>query len=329
MKIAFVGKGGSGKTTLAAAFCRFLQSKNTLPLLAIDADINMHLGPLLGFASRDDLHISHPETVSCIKTWLRGSNPLIKDLVHFRKTTPPSIGSNLIIINDQDNALLSRFGVRDGNLRLLTVGTYDAESIGTSCYHNDLAILENILSHLVDDDGVAIVDMVAGVDAFANTLHAQFDLLVLVVEPTKRGVEVFRQYAELARHAGIGDRLIVIGNKIRNEHDRSFLSHAIPSEFLYGFFEESPYLRQIEQDGSPMDIVELEPQNTELLSRIADRLSRVPRNHNERLKKLCELHRKYVAQGFITERFGDLSTQIDESFDLAAYIQNYGSGQKL
>ncbi len=44
--------------------------------------------------------------------------------------------------------------------------------------------------------------MVAGVDAFANTLHAQFDLICLVVEPTKRSLEVFRHYLELAEEAG-------------------------------------------------------------------------------------------------------------------------------
>ncbi|MBO0849661.1 MAG: AAA family ATPase, partial [Pseudonocardia sp.] len=47
MRIAFVGKGGSGKTTLAALFTRYLAELG-LSVLAIDADINQHLGQALG-----------------------------------------------------------------------------------------------------------------------------------------------------------------------------------------------------------------------------------------------------------------------------------------
>jgi len=47
VRIAFVGKGGSGKTTAAALFSRFLAGQG-LPVLAVDADINQHLGQALG-----------------------------------------------------------------------------------------------------------------------------------------------------------------------------------------------------------------------------------------------------------------------------------------
>jgi CO dehydrogenase maturation factor len=47
MRIAFVGKGGSGKTTSAAMFSRYLAAQD-VPVLAIDADINQHLAKALG-----------------------------------------------------------------------------------------------------------------------------------------------------------------------------------------------------------------------------------------------------------------------------------------
>ncbi|TDD74119.1 ATP-binding protein, partial [Actinomadura rubrisoli] len=43
MKVAFVGKGGSGKTTLSSLFVRYLAGRG-LPVVAVDADINQHLG---------------------------------------------------------------------------------------------------------------------------------------------------------------------------------------------------------------------------------------------------------------------------------------------
>ncbi|MGH9549742.1 MAG: hypothetical protein ACRD3W_10220, partial [Terriglobales bacterium] len=48
MKIAFVGKGGSGKSTLTSLFIRYLQRNNNQSILAIDADLNMSLAGLLG-----------------------------------------------------------------------------------------------------------------------------------------------------------------------------------------------------------------------------------------------------------------------------------------
>jgi CO dehydrogenase maturation factor len=51
MKIAFAGKGGSGKTTLSALFVRHLTARG-LPVVAIDADINQHLAEALGASQR-------------------------------------------------------------------------------------------------------------------------------------------------------------------------------------------------------------------------------------------------------------------------------------
>src|ERR1017187_2606094 len=47
VRVAFAGKGGSGKTTLSSMFVRHLAAQG-LPVVAIDADINQHLGEALG-----------------------------------------------------------------------------------------------------------------------------------------------------------------------------------------------------------------------------------------------------------------------------------------
>lgn len=327
MRIAFVGKGGSGKTTLSALFTQYVNKK--YPALAIDADLNMHLGGLLGVAELPiEKHISHPEAAKAVKTHLQGKNIRIKDLAQFRKTTPPTAESNLIHLDDPEDPILVGFGSGNKDLRLLVVGTYDSEEIGASCYHNNLAILENILSHLVDSSGVVVADMVAGVDAFANTLHAQFDLLVLTVEPTKRGLEVFEQYRKLAEEAGVYGSLFVVGNKVRSEADAEFIRNHVPVQKLIGLFRESEYMRQKDQEGGALNVDLLEDENKALLDTIQERLFSITPDHQKRLKKLYELHRRYVAQGFIAERYGDITDQIDEAFNFDDHAKKQAKNSK-
>ncbi|GHO43180.1 hypothetical protein KSX_13430 [Ktedonospora formicarum] len=52
MRVAFVGKGGSGKTTFSSLFCRYLADLEA-SVIAIDADINQHLGMALGLSEGD------------------------------------------------------------------------------------------------------------------------------------------------------------------------------------------------------------------------------------------------------------------------------------
>ncbi len=315
MRIAFIGKGGSGKTTLSVLFSQYASHK-VKSVLVIDADLNMHVAPLLGLEGSltKEQELSSPWAMHFIKKHLAGSNRQIKDLAHFKKTTPPGRGSNLVHLDDPVDPLLSKLSVGTFGLRLVVVGSYNESGIGTSCYHNDLSYLENILSHLKDGGGIVVADMVAGVDAFANTLHAQFDLLALAVEPTRRGVEVYNQYARLAESAGISQSLFVIGNKVRSEQDMEFLEQFIPAKRLLGCFRESEYLRLKDQAGGALNVVAVEQENMKLFEVILDKLRTSVIDPAERYQKLLALHRAYVAQPYIRERFGDLASQIDSTY---------------
>lgn len=92
MKIAFVGKGGSGKTTLSSLFIRHLAASGS-PVVAVDADINQHLGAALGLdeAVAAGLPAMGPR-LKLIKDYLRGSNPRITSAETMIKTTPPGEG---------------------------------------------------------------------------------------------------------------------------------------------------------------------------------------------------------------------------------------------
>jgi CO dehydrogenase maturation factor len=321
MRIAFVGKGGSGKTTLAVLFSQFIRRQGA-DVIVVDADINAHVALLLGF---DDVprekHLSHPDVGIAIRNCLRGDNPRITEIAAFRKTTPPAAGSGLIVLDDENDPMLSRFSVGKDGMRLMVVGTYHEDDIGASCYHNHLATFENVLTHLVDDRGVLVADMVAGVDSFASTLHAQFDLVVLAVEPTWRGIEVYAQYAALAKNADCLDSLAVVGNKIRTKADEEFIASRIPRERLLGFVTDSEYLRGQDKSRASLDVGRLDEGSSAAFARICEALAARPYDPQARLRKIWELHERYVAQAFIRERFGDLTGQIDRDFDFDGFIR--------
>src|SRR5260370_26719219 len=96
MRIAFVGKGGSGKTTLAALFARWLAAEGA-PVLAIDADINQHLATALGLSPDESAALpSLADHLHALKEHLRGTNPRIRSAASMVKTTPPGSGSRLL-----------------------------------------------------------------------------------------------------------------------------------------------------------------------------------------------------------------------------------------
>ncbi|MGH8919815.1 MAG: ATP-binding protein, partial [Actinomycetes bacterium] len=226
MRIAFVGKGGSGKTTLSALFTRHLAALS-LPVLAIDADINQHLGQALGLPDEQVAAIPPLGAgLTWIKDQLRGSNLRITSAADMIKTTPPGRGSRMLRL-DRADELHRRFarpvpGLDPPGAHLMVTGDFEPDDIGVSCYHAKTGAVELYLNHLVDGPGeYVVVDMTAGVDAFASGLFTRFDLVILVCEPTRRGVGVYRQFRQHAD--GHGVRLHVVGNKMRAAGDIAWL----------------------------------------------------------------------------------------------------------
>jgi len=313
MRIAFVGKGGSGKTTVSSLFAQY-QSKYD-QTLAIDADINMHMAELLrGERPAKELLISEKAPSEAVRTYLRGTNARIETNAHFKKSTPPGSGSNLIDITNPSDWFTRQFAqdVTD-NLKLVTVGSYSEEGVASSCYHNNLSVLENVLTHTVDH-GTLVVDMVAGTDAFASTLFAQFDMLVFVVEPTTRSVAVFEQYKHLAEHAGVANILHVVANKVEDDDDRAFIESAVGKNVLVGEMSRSAHLLTVDKGRERLNVDSLDMHDRHVFERLSGLLTETAVPSQSRLETLWKLHEIYVNQGFVRDRFGDLTTQIDPSF---------------
>ena len=310
MRIAFTGKGGSGKSTVSALFIEHLQQAQQ-NVIAIDADINVHLASLLGVACEQDLALSASQNVAEIRTHLLGSNELIGSVDRFVKTTPPGPGSQRFTL-DSDNPIVAKYGTRvSRSVSLMHVGTYEAEDIGTSCYHVNLAILENLLSHAETGPQDWIVcDMVAGTDAFSNSLHAQFDAIAIIVEPTPESTGVARKYRELARAAGTEDTLVVVGNKVADSEDVSYLETETDGAVLTALGLQ-PGLRRARQRGERPRLADIEDI---IPLEVIEKFARTsPHTEQRRTQMLYDIHRRLAQQDWIRDAHGDITVQIPVS----------------
>ncbi len=317
MRIAFVGKGGSGKTTLASLFSKFL-AEQSLPVLAIDADINQHLGQSLGMPGEVAAQIPPLGLeMKRIKEYLRGENPRIKTASSMMKTTPPGIGSRLMKFNEP-NPVSSYFERKIGNIRLMTVGEFTEEDLGVHCYHSKTGSVELILNHLIDQQGeYVVVDMTAGADSFASGLFAKFDVVFLVVEPTLKSVSVYHQYKKYA--APFGVEIKSIGNKVVNQLDKEFLQKAIGKD-LIAMVSASDYIRATEQ-GEKISFTRLEQENTFAMEAILNVVNATQKDWKKFYSQMIEFHIRN-AQSWANASAGeDLTLQVDPNFSFDHFIQ--------
>ncbi len=312
--MAFVGKGGSGKTTLAALVARHLAAAATpAALLAIDADINQHLATALGLSEDEAVLLpSLGDHLDKIKEYLRGDNPRISSAAAMVKTTPPGQGSRLLRV-DETNPIYDALVRRVGGVRLAVTGPFATEDLGVACYHSKVGAVELLLNHLVDGPGeYVVVDMTAGADSFASGLFTRFDATFLVCEPTLRSVGVYRQYIGYARDFGV--RVHVIGNKIDDQSDVAFLREHVGDDLLT-WISRSGFVRAAER-GAPQSISELEAANRAALDRIRSTVDGVGKDWPRYTAQAVEFHLRN-AQAWGNARSGeDLAAQVDPSFVL-------------
>jgi CO dehydrogenase maturation factor len=211
MKIAITGKGGVGKTTLAALLAQAYSDMGR-QVLAVDADPSPCLAGALGFPAelRDKLHpISEMD-----------------ELIYERTGARPGTVGGFFTINPRVDDIPERFSVVNRGVRLLEMGAVDIG--GSGCICPESAMLKTLFTHLLfRKDDVLILDMYAGVEHLGRATVDFVDAMLVVVEPTRRSLGTAAQIKSLAADIGL-TRLWLIGNKVRNEEEGTFLRNETP-----------------------------------------------------------------------------------------------------
>ncbi len=250
-KIAITGKGGVGKTTLAALLAH-IYAEAGQPVIAIDADPAASLAYALGI----------PDEVANQIT------PIAKmdDLIFERTGARPGESGGFFTINPRVDDIPDRFSVLHRGIRMLQLGTIG--SGGAGCICPESAILKSLVTHvLMFRNEVMILDMEAGVEHLGRATAGGVDAFLIVVEPGRRSINTAHNIRQLAADIGI-KRCFVVGNKVRSETDQEYIRSSLSPDLpVIGFLSANQ--RAVEADMRGEAVFDVVPELIEEARQIA------------------------------------------------------------
>ncbi|MEW5919946.1 MAG: AAA family ATPase [Bacillota bacterium] len=220
MKIAVSGKGGAGKTTVAAGLA-YLLARDGFTVYAVDADPDATLGLTLGFTPAE----------------LAKLTPLVemKEVIEEKSGG----GGAYYNLNPDVEDVIADYSLRRDNIRLMLMG--GIKQGGSACYCRENSFLNAVLNTLLDKQEAVILDTSAGIEHLTRGTAQGVDLIIVVTEPTRAGVKTAGLVCKLARELGIAG-IKILGNKIRREEEKEYIRQHLPGETIAGFL---PYVDKV------------------------------------------------------------------------------------
>lgn len=195
LKLAVVGKGGSGKSTFSWLLIQYLASLEQ-PVLGIDADYNMNLLSNLGLDYSSEvptLHHSHQQFRQTVglaekEPWgnLKG-----RHLPTF-SVNPDDVYTDSLTLQVAEW------------IKLMVVGLGDEDVLDSPlCGHGQVAPLKWYLPNLQTNGTTVVIDSVAGTDMLNYDLYHGCDALIGVVENHRNSIRVLKQIQQTADRLGM------------------------------------------------------------------------------------------------------------------------------
>jgi len=256
MKIAISGKGGVGKTTIMALLGNEFK-KAGKDVLIIDADPSPHMAETLGV-----------KDVGAIRPIAEMTKLLVE-------RSGKVEGSPFYNMNPQVNDILQDFMLSHEGVKLMVLGAIQAGDKGCACPENN--VLRRMLTKLLmSPDQIVLLDMEAGVEHLGRGTIASVDQLLIVVIPSRSSIRTALKIKKLAEDVKIA-KIDFVGNLIRDERDREFLSEGLGVAPIV-FFADSQAIRDAERAEIPITHISAPAEDTpqQLMEALIRSISSLP-----------------------------------------------------
>jgi len=251
MKIAISGKGGVGKTTFASFLIKAFAEQGK-KVLAIDADPDANLAQALGIKGSSDIV------------------PISEMKALIEERTEAKVGSmgSFFKLNPKVDDLPEKLSIELNGIKLMVLG--GVKKGGAGCICPESTLLKNLVRHVVlARNEVIVLDMEAGLEHLGRGTAMAVDRLIVVVEPGRRSIETAYHIRDLATDIGL-KKLSLVGNKIRSEKDKEFLTRQMPEFQFLGFIPFGGEIIEADLEGRPP--FEKNPEGLVLVKEMIERL---------------------------------------------------------
>ncbi len=225
--IAIAGKGGTGKTTMAALIIKYLIENNKIPCLAVDADPNSNLHTALGINN------------------VKSIGDILDEFQENLANIPPGVTKESYIEGKVSGIILEEKG-----FDLLIMGK--GEGPGCYCYVNSL--LRKFTDTVYKNYKYVIMDNEAGMEHLSRKTTRNIDVLLLVSDCSLKGINSVITISQLADDLklGVKKKLVVI-NRVQGKLAENLIVKLQDKELeLAGEIKEDANIYQFDLEGKPL-----------------------------------------------------------------------------